>query len=282
MAAEVFDWDYYYDAYPDLQANAANGLDLGQHWMDNGINEGRQASRVFSIGYYYARYLDVQQQCPGFDRLCTVNHWLNYGIAQGRQASSGFSIASYLARYPDLISAYGPTDYPDALAHWMTIGEDEGRSGSPDPGAAPGPVMGPVDAGGSGGSPWDDGPACQNQPITGWNIWFGSQVDGVQFGYGNDGYSGAFVAAHGHSAGPPKASLALSPGEWVMRVDYRSGSMMNQIAFFTNLGRTFGPYGGNGGTAASYSPTPGEKVGCMSGRSGSSMDHLTFSSTNWR
>ncbi len=71
-------------------------------------------------------------------------------------------------------------------------------------------------------------------------------------------------------------------GEYIVRVDYRSGSMIDSVSFTTNQGRTFGPYGGGGGGSGTYTVTPGEKLGCMAGRAGSSIDQLIFSSTGLR
>ena len=279
MASEVFDWDYYYDAYPDLAQAAQNGVDLGQHWITNGLNEGRQANPAFSPDYYLWRYLDVQQQCPNHDRVCAINHWLNYGIAQGRQGSTGFNVVNYLNNYP---SVAAPGDYQTALMDYLSTGIDAGRTGAQTPGVVPTPVAGPVDAGGGGGNAWDDGPGCNGQPLTGFNVWYGGRVDGVQFGYGNDGYNGRFQAAHGYSSSAPKANVQLAPGEVVVRVDYRNDSVMTAITFYTSLGRVFGPYGGTANNLQTYNVTPGQALGCMSGRAGSSEDHLTFTSTNWR
>jgi len=76
--------------------------------------------------------------------------------------------------------------------------------------------------------------------------------------------------------------VTLPKGQYIVRVDYRSGSLVDQVSFTTNTGRTYGPYGGGGGSPGVYQVTPGEKLGCMRGRAGSSMDRLTFTSTGPR
>lgn len=276
FAASVFDWDYYYDNAPDV---VAARVDLATHWRDNGFNEGRQGSPEFSVVYYWNRYLDVQGQCPGRGLQCALQHWLDTGLAEGRQGSAGFSIHSYLNRYPDLIAAFGAQNYLDAMDHWQNNGEDEGRDGRP-ASQANGPLAGFRQIGGGGGDAWsdEDGGQCIGQYVTGWRVRSGGRVDGIQFRYNARGWA----ANHGYGKGGYTADVSLPDGEYVTRVDYRSGSMVDNIAFITNRGRAFGPYGGGGGTWGSYSVTPGEKLGCIAGRAGSSMDHLTFSSTGPR
>lgn len=76
--------------------------------------------------------------------------------------------------------------------------------------------------------------------------------------------------------------MTLASGEYVVRVDHRSGGGVDSLSFHTNKGRHFGPYGGGGGSPGTFDVTPGEKLGCMQGRSGKYTDQLTFSSTGPR
>lgn len=275
FAASVFDWDFYYDTYPDL---VKARVDLATHWRDSGFREGRQGSPEFSVDYYWRRYLDVQKACGKLNRDCILDHWLDKGLAVGRQGSAGFSVASYLERYSDLRDAFGPEGYEDALEHWFTEGEAGGRNGSPIS-AADGPVSGPVRAGGGGGGPWSDKNICAGNYVTGFRVRAGRLVDSVQFRYA----SGRWGAVRGYQgSGPYTADVALASGEYLVRVDYRSGDLIDNLSFTTNRGRTFGPYGGGGGGSGTYTVTPGEKLGCMAGRAGSSIDQLTFSSTGLR
>jgi hypothetical protein len=127
FAASVFDWDFYYDKYPDV---VRAKVDLATHWQSNGFREGRQGSPEFSARDYLNRYPDLQNYCHG-DFNCALSHWLDHGIAEGRQGSPDISIRDYLARYPDLQNAFGRDNYAEAMDHWLNNGEEEGRNGRP-------------------------------------------------------------------------------------------------------------------------------------------------------
>jgi hypothetical protein len=274
FAASVFDWDYYYDKYPDV---VAAKVDLSTHWQNNGFKEGRQGSPEFNASYYWNRYTDVQAACPTPDTKlqCALENWLDDGIQLGRQGSADVSVSSYLKRYGDLQNAFGPDNYDDALDHWMNSGEDENRNARPDSSFA-GPVNGPRRAGGGGGGYWTDVVQCQNQYVIGFRISNGSRVDGLQFLYAN----GQWGAVHGKLKNTK--TVTLSPGEYIVRADYRGGGSIDAVGFITNTGKNYGMYGGGGGSFGSYSVTPGEKLGCMAGRSGDEVDQLIFSSTGQR
>jgi hypothetical protein len=272
FASSVFDWDYYYDHAQDV---VKAKVDLSTHWHDSGFDEGRRGSLEFSEPYYWSRYTDVQRLCHRGDRLCTLKHWLDEGLPAGRQGSPDFSVASYIKRYSDLQRIYGMGDYIGAMEHWLSDGADEGRNGRPDSDAA-GPLMGPVRIGGDGGGAWSDEAVCRGQYVTGWRLFSGRVVDRVQFRY-----PGGWAPAQGGD-GSINVDVTLAAGEYVVRVGHRSGSLVDGLSFTTNRGRSFGPYGGGGGSPGTYEVTPGEKLGCMQGRSGKYTDQLTFSSTGPR
>ncbi|OGB22672.1 MAG: lectin [Burkholderiales bacterium RIFCSPLOWO2_02_FULL_57_36] len=122
----VFNWDYYYDKYPDV---VRSGMDLVTHWTTYGFKEGRQGSIEFSAKDYLARYPDLQRNLGDFDGV--LWHWVNYGPAGGRQGSPDFSVRAYLTRYPDLQRAFGSNNYDAAFDHWMDHGKHEGRNSRP-------------------------------------------------------------------------------------------------------------------------------------------------------
>jgi hypothetical protein len=99
----------------------------------------------------------------------------------------------------------------------------------------------------------------------------------VQFQYN---YS-KWGAVHGAQGKQPNVEFLLNPGEYIVRVDYRTDALLDAIGFVTNQGRNFGPYGG-GGDSHSYAVSPGQKLGCLWGRAGSSIDRIVFASTGPR
>ena len=274
FAGSVFDWDYYYDTNPDLQKP---GIDLTTHWRDSGFREGRRGSLEFQASYYYHRYPDVQSLCSNGNLQCALQHWLDKGIEMGRQGSPDFNLASYMYRHGDVPRTFAPEDDPDALEHWLTFGSDNGRNGRPES-TSTSPFSAPMLAGGGGGNAWNDAAACQNQNqyVTGFRVSAGSRVDGIQFLYSNQSWG----AVHGTLKNVK--TVTLSPGEYIVRVDYRNGGSIDAVGFITNKGNSYGLYGGGGGSFGSYSVTPGEKLACMFGRAGSEVDQLIFSSTGSR
>ncbi len=272
FAASVFDWDYYYDNEPEL---VKAKVDLATHWRDTGFKAGRQGSPEFSASFYWKRYLDVQELCHRGDRECNVQHWLDYGIKQGRQGSEDFSVSSYLDRHAMVQSMVGADNYLDALDHWFTVGEPKGLNARP-ASVVTSPLAGSRQIGGDGGGAWSDIDICKGQHVIGWRIAAGRTVDRVQFLY-PDGWA----PVQGGTA-DFTSRIALAAGEYIVQVNYRSGGSVDSLSFKTSKGRTFGPYGGDGGSPGTYNVTPGEKLGCMKGRSGKSTDQLVFSSTGPR
>jgi hypothetical protein len=273
FAATVFDWDFYYDYYPEL---VAQGVDLATHWRDTGFAQGRQGSFEFNATFYIKRYADVQRACSG-NLQCALQHWLDFGIDEGRQATWEFSISSYLARYADLRANYPNGDFAGAFEHWYATGIPENRSGTPLQqwnGTLQGPV---VVGGGSGQALWNDINSCIDAPISSFKLRYGGSIDAVQFGYHNRGWA----SVHGNQTNDFTEEVSLPPDEHFTEVWFGGANRVDNITFFTNKGRQFGPYGG-GQQTRGYKAEPGESIGCMAGRSGGSIDQLTFISTGPR
>lgn len=281
FAASVFDWDFYYDAAPDV---VQKKLDLATHWKDLGFAAGRQGSPEFQVGFYWSRYLDVQRLCQASDRACTLQHWLDYGVQQGRQGSPDVSIFSYLARYGNLQNEFGKDNYEDAMEHWLNEGSVQGLNSRPGK-TANGPLAGSQRVGGGGGSDWSDIDACLGQQVIGFRVVARRVIDGVQFLYPPTKMGPLQLTGWAPKQGSradPTAEVRLAPGDYIVQVDYRGGDQIDSLSFKTQQGKTYGPYGGTGGTPGSYKVTSGEALGCMTGRAGSAIDQLTFSSTGLR
>ncbi|MBE6119169.1 MAG: hypothetical protein E7189_01830 [Erysipelotrichaceae bacterium] len=142
----VFNPEYYYYSYPDLQRSFGyNTNALFQHFIYYGMSEGRQASANFNINYYYSHYGDLRNAFGGNLPSYYV-HYIYYGQWEGRLASSSsydsysstwyggvnysavFNALYYYNRYPDLRRAFGYN--PEALLqHFIVYGMRENRQG---------------------------------------------------------------------------------------------------------------------------------------------------------
>ncbi len=117
----VFDWDYYYDRYPELR-----NTDLVTHWRDQGFNASLRGSLEFDLEFYRRNH-------PTPNNGDLLNHWLKDGINGCQEGSAEFSARVYMERYSDLKEAFRRDKYPcrSALAHWLAGGRDnEHRNGS--------------------------------------------------------------------------------------------------------------------------------------------------------
>ncbi|SFG04196.1 Transglutaminase-like superfamily protein [Lachnospiraceae bacterium C7] len=83
----VFDANYYVNRYKDLYK--AFGYDdeaLLRHFVNYGMNEGRQASEKFDVAVYRSNYVDLRR-AYGKDLKKYYIHYLNYGHREGREAA---------------------------------------------------------------------------------------------------------------------------------------------------------------------------------------------------
>lgn len=133
VRAPVFDASFYLASHGDLRnAFGSNQESARNHWLSNGIREGRRSSPAFDVQYYLGSYRDLQNAFGANNYAAAVNHWLNNGIREGRRSSLVFDVQYYLGRYPDLQNAFGRNNYAAATNHWLSNGIREGRQGSAD------------------------------------------------------------------------------------------------------------------------------------------------------
>lgn len=84
----VFDADYYYNTYADLQS--AIGKDnnaLLQHFIAYGMNEGRRGNAEFNVKVYMDNYSDLRQAFGTQDLKSYYIHYIKYGKKEGRSAA---------------------------------------------------------------------------------------------------------------------------------------------------------------------------------------------------
>jgi hypothetical protein len=123
----LFDAKFYSDKYPDLkQAFGYNEVQLYNHFITWGIDEGRCASQILDVKYYLANNQDLVQAFGATNYKAAYNHFKVYGMSEGRIASENFNIGIYKSKYIDLVNAFG-TDNKAYFNHYLTYGIGEGR-----------------------------------------------------------------------------------------------------------------------------------------------------------
>ena len=137
----VFDVHYYMRKYPDIArfygGNAGQAL---QHWLTQGMREGRESSPVFDVKFYLKTYPDVAKLAAG-NNQAAVEHWLKVGIPEGRQGSENFDVKVYLetvrGRLPD------PT-YEKAIRYYLSLPPEKQTAMVKVAPAKPGPIVEPA------------------------------------------------------------------------------------------------------------------------------------------
>ena len=83
----VYNYEYYIQNNPDV-ARKFNGDDVAtlNHFIEYGMNEGRQASASFDVHSYYLEYPDLRQ-AYGSDTKAYYLHYVNYGENERRKAT---------------------------------------------------------------------------------------------------------------------------------------------------------------------------------------------------
>lgn len=121
----VFDYRYYADQHPDIKAVFGyNETKLYEHFVSNGMQEGRNSSAVFNVKYYVENNYDIKVAF-GNDYLAACYHFMNNGCKEYRKSSSEYDGTFYKYYYRDL------TDFDglQLIQHYLNYGIQEGRMG---------------------------------------------------------------------------------------------------------------------------------------------------------
>ena len=117
---------FYAAKYTDLADHYINTNEqLGKHYVNNGLSEGRQGSPVFCIATYKDLNPDLKA-AYGNDDLRYVIHFNKFGMVEGRQASKNFDVISYKNAHQDLRLMFG-NDLQKYYEHYNNYGYNEGR-----------------------------------------------------------------------------------------------------------------------------------------------------------
>ena len=144
--ASVYQYEFYRSHNTDLQKAFGTNTDKYlEHFVEHGMDEGRQGSEEFNLEIYKNNNADLCK-AYGSKNKSYYMHYINYGKAEGRNAKTlvvqaastvykGVDYASvyqyefYRSHNTDLQKAFG-TNTDKYLEHFVEHGMDEGRQGS--------------------------------------------------------------------------------------------------------------------------------------------------------
>ena len=141
----VYDPSYYMLMNPDVQAAfGSNGALLISHFVNYGMNEGRNAKASFNVHAYKALYKDLRTVYGNANLNSYYMHYIQYGCKEGRKAtgntivtdgitsyhgmdySAVYNYNYYISHNPDVARAF-PNDDIQVLDHFVKYGMQEGR-----------------------------------------------------------------------------------------------------------------------------------------------------------
>lgn len=97
--APVFDADYYFERYADIRnAFGTDGNQALAHFINYGMNEGRNGNSEFNVFSYRGKYKDLQNAF-GTNLKSYYNHYLYYGLKENRNANPNSS--TYTVTFKD-------------------------------------------------------------------------------------------------------------------------------------------------------------------------------------
>lgn len=147
--APVYNYSYYVAKYPDIAAAFSNDdVKTLEHFVKNGMAEGRVATENFDVHAYRANNLDLRQafgnNLPLYymhyiqtgkneNRVTTGNTDITNGITtyQGVNYAAVYNYSYYIQHNPDIAAAF-PNDDEAVLQHFVQFGMSEGRDASAD------------------------------------------------------------------------------------------------------------------------------------------------------
>ncbi|MEM1291304.1 MAG: choice-of-anchor D domain-containing protein [Cyanobacteria bacterium P01_H01_bin.162] len=126
---ELFDETYYLTQNPDIAAAVAQGgFATGyDHFVQFGINEGRNPSVYFDEAFYRANNADVAAAIANGSLSSGLMHYLSFGHWENRDPSTLFDASDYLLNHPDVSAAVASGIFASGFEHFIEFGDDEGR-----------------------------------------------------------------------------------------------------------------------------------------------------------
>lgn len=140
--SKVFDYDYYYNMYEDLQKNIGyNKSALLRHFVECGMKEGRIAKQSFNVQFYKNKYGDLRTAF-GNDLKKYYIHYINFGKKEKRVAASEtvylktdyavvYNKGYYYNKNKSVLSSVG-YDSEKLITHFVKYGMSQGLRASED------------------------------------------------------------------------------------------------------------------------------------------------------
>ena len=143
----VYDYNYYVRKYKDIwNTFGKDDKAVIQHFVENGMNEGRQGNATFNVTSYAYKYYDLRRTFKN-DLKQYYMHYIRCGKAEGRMATGTstmqggvtvyknvdyaavYNVGYYSQKYADLRRVFG---FDDAayIEHFVNYGMSEGRQGN--------------------------------------------------------------------------------------------------------------------------------------------------------
>ena len=95
----VYNYDYYITHNPDIKkVYGDNRRAALSHFVNNGMNEGRQACEEFNVNTYKNRYPDLRN-AYGDNKKSYYMHYINSGKKEGRSGKGTSGIIGTVTKY---------------------------------------------------------------------------------------------------------------------------------------------------------------------------------------
>ncbi len=131
----VFDVRFYMQRNPDVaRFYAGNATRAYEHWMGDGMREGRESSPVFNVKFYAEKYPDVAAIVKKQGYKGAVEHWLQVGLPEGRQGTETFDVKVYLETIRGRVQ---DVTFEKAVHHYMALPPPKRTAYIKAPAAAP-------------------------------------------------------------------------------------------------------------------------------------------------
>lgn len=126
----LFDQWNYLNANTDVAGAVSRGeiTSAYDHFVNFGLNEGRDPSSLYSEQFYLVQNGDVANAVAQGAFESGLQHFLLYGHVENRAGSAHFDAEDYLTANPDVAAAVQRGDMLSAFDHYVEYGMLEGRA----------------------------------------------------------------------------------------------------------------------------------------------------------